>query len=109
MSRRFHPDVPPKNDWPTSWSPEHPYYPQNGVPSGSYHCIELGPSTPVPGQCSGHRTAAASTGCTWCHANVSKDASALADQAIRDNAIAQLRTAAADTGPFFVGAGFHKP
>ena len=92
-----------------SWSPDHAYYPQNGVPSGAYRCLELGPSTPVAGVCAGHRTAAASTGCTWCAANVSKEASTLADQAIRDNAVVQLRTAAAGKAPFFVGAGFHKP
>jgi iduronate 2-sulfatase len=105
----FHPEVPPNNDWPTSWSPDHAYFPQN-PPQGPYSCVELGPSSPIPGQCAGHRTAHASTGCTWCAANVSKEASTLADQAIRDNAIAQLRAAAAvATVPFFIGAGFHRP
>ena len=75
----FHPNVPPNNDWPTSWSPEYAYYPQNGRPSGAYRCVELGPSTPIAGQCAGHRTAAASTGCTWCAANVSKEASVALD------------------------------
>lgn len=102
------PQVPPNNDWPTSWSPEHPYFPQN-PPEGPFACVELGPSTPVPGVCAGHRTAHASTGCTWCAANVSKEASTLADQAIRDNAIAQLRSAAAAQVPFFIGAGLHRP
>ena len=91
-------------------SPEHAYFPQNPH-AGPYHCVELGPSTPVPGQCAGLRSAHACTGCTWCAANVSKEASTLADQAIRDNAIAQLRTAAAagEKTPFFVGVGLHRP
>lgn len=104
----FHPDVPPHNDWPTSWSPGHAYFPNQPSP-GQYSCVELGPSTPIPGKCAGHRTAELSTGCTWCAANVSKGASVLSDQKIRDNAIAQLRMAAVGKAPFFVGAGFHKP
>ena len=40
---------------------------------------------------------------------MSKDASTLADQAIRDNAIAQLRSAAAAKAPFFIGVGLHRP
>ena len=100
--------LPPLSDFRLTHEHMSRYFP-NQPGNGAYSCIDLGPSTPVPGICAGDRTASASTGCTWCACNISKEASVLSDQAIRDNAIAQLRIGAASSTPFFVGVGFHKP
>lgn len=82
----------PLNDYPLSWSDEHPYF-DNEPKTNLYNCTNSNHES--------HRT--------WCSANVHKDDRILPDQKIRDNCIAHLQLATTQTRPFFVACGFHKP
>eukprot|EP00730_Choanoeca_flexa_P007361 TRINITY_DN12321_c0_g4_i3.p1 TRINITY_DN12321_c0_g4~~TRINITY_DN12321_c0_g4_i3.p1 ORF type:complete len:605 (+),score=134.73 TRINITY_DN12321_c0_g4_i3:2-1816(+) len=90
----FHPDVPPLNDFPQSWTPEYPYF-DNQPKNDPYTCAEAWPP---------HSP-------TYCEAEVDKDDSKLTDQKIRDNCLEHLKLAGSkqEDQPFFVGCGFHKP
>jgi len=92
------------NDYPASWSPEFPYYP-NQPTNLPHKCLN-----PIEGGSPGLGT--------WCEADVDRDDRVLTDQQIRDNCIRHLHAAKEaqlyslnQTGsarPFFVGCGLHK-
>jgi iduronate 2-sulfatase len=112
----YHPQVPPDNDVPKSWSVDvAPYYSPEctggpggrcpsssarGPASGPYHCLMSDPPGPP-----GHKP-------TFCATNVSiaedRFEFQLEDQRIRDSAIAHLKLAKTTGKPFFVGAGFRE-
>lgn len=96
----------PCDDYPASWSPEYPYFP-NQPPNDHHTC-----ANPVEDGAPGLGT--------WCAANVPKEGAKLTDQKIRDNCLDHLRLAKnvseeharANGGtprPFFVACGLHKP
>jgi hypothetical protein len=90
----------PLNDWPLSWSPEYPYF-ANQPPNDPHNCTnDVHTQRPL----------------TWCAAQVTKEASKLSDQKIRDSCISHLRIAGEQLAnstsrysKFFVACGFHKP
>ncbi|EDQ87636.1 uncharacterized protein MONBRDRAFT_27026 [Monosiga brevicollis MX1] len=90
----YHPNVPPQNDFPYSWTPEYPYYP-NEPANLNHTCLEQFPSNDL----------------TYCVADVDKDDVILEDQQIMSNCLAHLQIAKNESGnrPFFIGCGLHKP
>ena len=93
------------NDYPESWTESFPYF-DNQPSNGPHNCT----NPTVKGEVTGKGSA------TWCSADVSKEASILSDQKIRDNCVQHLRNASALTADkastftkFFIGCGFHKP
>ena len=122
----------PDNDYPASWSPEHPYFkPTAHDGGGNLTCANQGPKQ-AP---SGSRPM---NGMVWCEVETPKESSILYDQQVRDNCMQHLELASnltrtgrhlatgeeggtqereggetvnseGATRPFFVGCGFHKP
>eukprot|EP00035_Acanthoeca_spectabilis_P002611 m.88621 g.88621 ORF g.88621 m.88621 type:complete len:535 (+) comp11659_c0_seq1:23-1627(+) len=110
----YHPQVPPDNDYPLSWTTDYDYYcpecpppkcPHSsavGPPNGDFNCLVKDP--PIT-----YTLCAAST-----LANETKFEAQLEDQRIRDNCIHHLGIANSTIASkkydnFFIGCGFHKP
>lgn len=105
------------NDWPASWSPDHPYFLPKDDPQ-AHTCASQGPFPLPPGSPPHPKFA-------WCALDVDKDDSVMYGQKVRDNCVANLEFAAnysarkqlkhddnstdANRRPFFIGCGFHKP
>ena len=105
-------------DYPTSWSPEYPYFfPKDGI--GFANCSDQGPFAVPPGS-PAHKNYA------WCALEVDKDANLTFGQQVASNCMERLELAANHSAqiphldadgneadpeldrPFFIGCGFHK-
>ena len=99
----YHPNMPPNNDVPLSWSPETLYVTPH---DDNFTCAFQGP------QLIGKQDLPPAKHYVWCEINTAANSSTLYGQKVRDACIAHLRlakNASASARPFFVGCGFHKP